>query len=82
MLKKMEYYKEDYAYLEGTWVTTRTGECWHLRACLTLSGIPEEYLRWYRRYTVYMENLPLPDREDRFFGGTITDDIQVWLAGP
>ena len=82
MLKEMEYHKEDCAHLQGAWIATRTGECWHLRACSTLSGTPEEHLRWYRRCTVCMENLPPPDREDRFFGGTIADDIQAWLAGP
>ena len=82
ILKEMADHRLECAHEIGAWVAVRNGECWHLRECPTMAGTPREQRKLYRACSVCIVNRPPPLREDRFFGGTLDDDIRMWLEGP
>ena len=61
-------------------VAPRHGKKWHHEGCNALDGTPLQHrLRLQPCQLCIEDQRPPPDREDRFFGGCLRDDLEAWL---
>ena len=74
-LREMEDHAIECPFRVDIAMANRHGRRWHHAGCNALDGTPVQPCQ-----LCIGDGKPPPDREDRFFGGCLRDDIENWLA--